>query len=551
MKQPIRCAIYTRKSTEEGLEHDFNSLDAQRQACEDFARSQKALGWRPSAKSYDDGGWSGGSMDRPALESLLCDIAKGKIDLVIVYKVDRLTRSLADFARIVDLFDQHDVSFVSVTQQFNTASSMGRLTLNVLLSFAQFEREVTAERIRDKIAASKRKGMWMGGTVPLGYDAKEKSLMVNEAEARTVRALFRLYLAHGSVAALKCVADAQGLRTKVRSSATETTGGRPFTRGHLYQLLRNPIYVGEVRHKGKTYPGLHEPIVDRDTWSLVQSKLNENAVARQTPRNGKQFNLLAGLLFDKNGRAFSPNYAVKKGRRYRYYVSKGLDVGGNSDARSLRLPAPSLEDTVCRIITKNLRDQKRLTDKLNLEIETARSASSIISAASTIADNLASSDRVAMRRLLKELVRGIVVTDDSITVELSTAILKAPSRSFILKEPLAICRRGVEAKIVLPSGNVPNVDERLIDLVADARHWLQSLADGTASSIRQLASLMGRSENDITRFIQLAFLAPDIVEEILKGQHPVDLTAEKLKRLPSLPHDWVEQRRILGFYRQS
>ncbi len=315
--------------------------------------------------------------------------------------------------------------------------------------------------------------------------------------------------------------------------------------------MRNPIYVGEIRHKGKTYPGLHEPIIDRDTWNLVQNKLKENAKARQTPRNGKQFNLLAGLLFDNNGRAFSPDYAVKKGRRYRYYVSKRLDHDGYHDKQTLRLPAPKLEDAVRQTVIRALKYPKNLVDNLKLESETACSAKSILTAASNLAEDLAKSDQVTTRRLLDDLVRRIVVTDDNITIELSSAVFDGSSRSIILRESLAVCRRGVEAKIVLPSNNTPRVDRRLVDLIVDARRWLQSLANGTALSIRQLAALEGRSENDITRFLQLAFLAPDIVEAILNGQQPVGLTAEKLKRLPSLPHDWVEQRRILGFYRQS
>src|SRR6201987_5732239 len=269
-----RCAIYTRKSSEEGLEQEFNSLAAQREACEAFIRSQQHEGWLLARTRYDDGGFSGGNMDRPALQGLLAEIRAGRFDIVVVYKVDRLTRSLADFARLVELFDAEAVSFVSVTQQFNTTSSMGRLTLNVLLSFAQFEREVTGERIRDKIAASKKKGMWMGGNVPLGYDADERTLVINPAEAETVRHIFALYRELGCVRRVKEEADRLGLRTKCRTAANGAErGGKPFSRGHLYTLLSNPIYTGRIAHKGEPPPGQQPALIDDESWSTVRDQL--------------------------------------------------------------------------------------------------------------------------------------------------------------------------------------------------------------------------------------------------------------------------------------
>jgi site-specific DNA recombinase len=274
-----RCAIYTRKSSEEGLEQDFNSLHAQREACEAFIKSQAGEGWRLVKTAYDDGGLSGGTMERPALQRLLADVNQGVIDVVVVYKVDRLTRSLTDFAKMVEVFDAHAVSFVAVTQQFNTTSSMGRLTLNVLLSFAQFEREVTGERIRDKIAASKQKGMWMGGLVPLGYEVHERRLMVNQSEAETVREIFRCYLELGCVRLLMEELNRRGIRSKVRVAKNgKTSGGNSFSRGALYVLLSNPIYIGEIRHKGVRHPGLHEPVVDRELWERTQRLLRSQAV---------------------------------------------------------------------------------------------------------------------------------------------------------------------------------------------------------------------------------------------------------------------------------
>ncbi len=346
MTTRIRCAIYTRKSTDDGLEQEFNSLQAQREACEAFIRSQRGMGWVALSAGYDDGGLSGGTIDRPALRSLLADIEMRRVDLVVVYKVDRLTRSLADFAKIVEVFDAHGVSFVSVTQQFNTTTSMGRLTLNMLLSFAQFEREVTSERIRDKIAASKQKGMWMGGPPPLGYDVEDKKLIVNAAEAEAVQRLFHLYLELGSVRSLKREADRQGLVTKRRRRDDRSTGGKPFSRGNLYQLLNNPLYVGEIPHRGKTYPGQHQAIIDRETWDAVQHRLTKNAPKRRSDENVKGSCLLTGLIHDDAGDPLSPTYAIKKGRRYRYYVSKRLVHSPDPHGDGWRVPAKELEEVV-------------------------------------------------------------------------------------------------------------------------------------------------------------------------------------------------------------
>ena len=328
-RQKLRCAIYTRKSTEEGLEQDFNSLDAQREACEAFIVSQKHEGWVALPTHYDDGGYSGGTLERPALQRLLADIRGSKVDVVVVYKIDRLTRSLLDFAKIVEVFDAHGVSFVSVTQAFNTATSMGRLTLNVLLSFAQFEREVTGERIRDKIAASKKKGMWMGGYPPLGYDVKDRKLVVNEAEAETVRYIFRRYQELRSVRLLKEHLDAAGIVSKRRTAPDgRPYGGKPIARGALYHMLQNRIYRGEIVHKDQAYPGEHDPIIDDDLWQEVQTTLATNRVDRGAGKGNRHLSLLAGLIYDAHGEPMTPSHAVKKGVRYRYYVSKSLLTGG-------------------------------------------------------------------------------------------------------------------------------------------------------------------------------------------------------------------------------
>src|SRR5499433_1898035 len=359
-----RCAIYTRKSSEEGLEQEFNSLAAQREACEAYIRSQQHEGWVLSKTRYDDGGFSGGNLERPALQHLLTDVRAGRVDIVVVYKVDRLTRSLADFARLVEIFDAQGVSFVSVTQQFNTTSSMGRLTLNVLLSFAQFEREVTGERIRDKIAASKKKGLWMCGNSPLGYRVSERALVIDPAEAETVRRIFALYCELGCVRRVKDEADRLGLRTKHRTTANGVErGGAAFSRGHLYRVLSNPIYTGRIAHKGQLYPGQHPALIDDETWTAVRDRLAAGAGAHRRRTQAAEPSLLAGLLVDPQGQRLTPSHAVKKGRRYRYSVSAALiNEAGTDGAQSWRLSAREIENAVITILVHALSSPTRLLE---------------------------------------------------------------------------------------------------------------------------------------------------------------------------------------------
>jgi site-specific DNA recombinase len=335
-----RCAVYTRKSSEEGLEQDFNSLHAQREASEAFIKSQQGEGWRLVKTAYDDGGLSGGNMERPALQQLLEDIRHGLIDVVVVYKVDRLTRSLADFAKMVEVFDAQGVSFVAVTQQFNTTNSMGRLTLNVLLSFAQFEREVTGERIRDKIAASKRKGIWMGGCPPIGYDVCDRRLVINQADAETVRQIYQRYLKAVSVPKLKKALDRDGVVSKIRVSRKgNRSGGQSFSRGTLYELLSNPIYIGEIRHKRERHPGQHQAILERGLWEKVQRRLLNGASRTAKPRTKLSPSPLAGKVFDETDEPLYVQAAMKDRRRYRYYVSRALVRGCKVDGqRRWRVP---------------------------------------------------------------------------------------------------------------------------------------------------------------------------------------------------------------------
>ncbi|HEY0312240.1 MAG TPA: recombinase family protein [Allosphingosinicella sp.] len=359
-----RCAIYTRKSTEEGLDQEFNSLDAQREACAAYVLSQRHEGWTLLPDYYDDGGFSGGNMDRPGLQRLLADVKSGKVNVIVVYKVDRLTRALSDFSKIVDILDAAGASFVSITQSFNTTTSMGRLTLNVLLSFAQFEREVISERVRDKVAASRRKGMWMGGTVPLGYDVVDRKLVVNEAEAETVRHIFRRYLELRSVRELMTALNAEGVRTKVQTMRDGTKrGGGPFVRGPLYCLLKNPVYAGKVRHHKAVYPGQHEQLMPEARWEEVQALLAENGAKRRLGTNAAEPSLLAGRIRDGDGRPMVASHSTKGARRYRYYIS----APGTGEAKGLRLPAGEVETLIRQAVAELLND----AGKLGHDLETA------------------------------------------------------------------------------------------------------------------------------------------------------------------------------------
>jgi DNA invertase Pin-like site-specific DNA recombinase len=344
----LRCAIYTRKSSEEGLDMEFNSLDAQREACEAYIASQRSEGWAAIREPYDDGGVSGGTLERPALQRLLADVEAGLIDVIVVYKIDRLSRSLMDFARLVEIFDRNQVTFVSVTQSFNTTTSMGRLTLNILLSFAQFEREVIGERIRDKFAASRKRGMWMGGYVPLGYDVRDRKLLVNEAEAATVRMIFKRFVAIGSATKLAKALVSESVRTK---------SGRPVDKGYIYRLLNSRVYLGEATHKDASYPGEHAPIIDRSLWDKVHSILQTSPRLRAANARARTPALLKGLIFTETGCAMTPAFTKKGTRLYRYYVS--MDVIRNraldENPGPLRLPAPMVEDAVIGEIHRMIR----------------------------------------------------------------------------------------------------------------------------------------------------------------------------------------------------
>ncbi len=558
----FRCAIYTRKSTEDGLEQDFNSLHAQREACEAYIRSQTSEGWQLIKAHYDDGGISGATMERPALKLLLEHIAEGKVDIVVVYKIDRLTRSLMDFARMVELFDKNQVSFVSVTQQFNTTTSMGRLTLNVLLSFAQFEREVTAERIRDKIAASKKKGMWMGGPPPLGYDVENRQLVINEAEADTVRSIYRLYLNCDGVSDLKEDLDRQGIRSKLRTYANgKTVGGVPLSRGMLYRLLSNPVYIGRVSHKDNIYDGQHDGIIPQDLWDAVQRKLADNRANRTSRTNASHPSLLAGLLYDETGDRLSPTHANNHGKRYRFYISHRLTTQRRRKTEGWRIPALELEKTVLSGLAGMLRDPEALLDLAKFNGADAAMIDSCTANAKEIAAQLQAGGSETTLQLLQQVISRIEIRPGSLKLEIRRhalgLILRGEPNALRATDgddiatidlPFHMRRRGVEAKLMLAgeTHSKPSQDTNLIQLIREVHRWIDHLTTGKVSSIDELAEHEGIPASEISRTLQLAFLAPGITKSILLGTQPADLTTQSLKRLGKLPACWREQRRLIS-----
>jgi site-specific DNA recombinase len=557
----LQCAIYTRKSTEEGLDQEFNSLDAQREACAAFITSQVGLGWKLASDRYDDPGFSGGSMERPALKRLLEDIRGKKVDVVVVYKIDRLTRSLTDFSRIVEVFDQAGVSFVSVTQQFNTTTSMGRLTLNVLLSFAQFEREVTAERIRDKIAASKRKGMWMGGVVPLGYRVENRKLVMHPEEAKTVHWLFERYIQIKSVRALVDEAASHGHagRTTVRKDGSSVTT-RPFGRGNLYHLLSNPIYVGSIRHKDMVYDGEHEPIIDQTIFDEVQRLLKAQTPARKSSSNQMDGHLLTGILYDEAGQKLRAVHASKKGVRYRYYVSRKLVEGRKKDADGWRLPANEVDSVVEHELIQILHDRTQLTDWIRKSHPTAYFAAALDRTAVLI--SVFKHDAMdARRELIHKLVRRVVLKPGTLTIDIDRSAvvgsllpeqpqpkLDQDDMPISIECPISLKRRGVEMRMLVTNSadRHREPDPDLIQLALRAHRYLALLVDGQGRTITDVAMVESVGASEVSRILPLAFLSPLVVDSILAGSQPISLTAQRLSRTPDLPASWRLQTELLA-----
>jgi DNA invertase Pin-like site-specific DNA recombinase len=513
--KPQRCAIYTRKSTEHNLDLAFNSLDAQREACEAYIKSQAHEGWRLISAKFDDGGLSGASLERPALQALLDQVRSEKIDIVVVYKVDRLTRSLADFAKLVELFDQHEVSFVSVTQSFNTTSSMGRLTLNVLLSFAQFEREVIGERVRDKIAASKRKGIWVGGPVPLGYRSVGKKLEIVPEDAALVRKIFADYLRLGAIGELSLSLEREAIKPRSRLlSNGATIAAARFMVGPLAHLLKNRFYVGEVVYKGEVHKGEHEPILDRELFEAVQARLAERKVLRKLERS-KSSAILMGLIFDDRGNPMSPSHANKKGVRYRYYVSHALLQNRKGDAGSIaRVSAPDVEALVCTALRRN--------DPSGAEIPDLE--------------------------LIRERVERVVVHQTELEILLrggeEGAGAGPPTCLSIPFTPNLPRKKGITRAPADQESINFETRAALLRAIARARGWLDFILSSKAASFDAIAAAENLAERHVRFLMPLAFLSPRIVSAIADGAAPDGLTVSGLAR--SLPHRWIDQERIFG-----
>jgi DNA invertase Pin-like site-specific DNA recombinase len=563
----LRCAIYTRKSSEEGLEQSFNSLDAQREACEAFIASQKHEGWNILPEMYDDGGFSGGTIERPAFQRLLVDVGEGKIDVVVVYKVDRLTRSLSDFAKIVEIFDKRSVSFVSVTQQFNTTTSMGRLTLNILLSFAQFEREVTGERIRDKIAASKKKGMWMGGPPSLGYDVKDRKLVINDTEAKTVQHIFRRYTELKSVRLLTADLDARCIVSKPRIASDGTRyGEKPLARGALYLMLQNRIYRGETVHKDKSYPGEHEAIVDEALWNEVQAILTENRVDRVLGTAKTQVSLLSGILFDAGGERMTPTHATKNNTRYRYYISRSL-LAGLAKHSGQRIPASNLEALVIGRIYNWLSDRAAMLDIIQSHTSEAGSQKRLIVGLQQYVATWPELRANDIRKLMLSIVARIQIHSDRIAISLyPIRLLRWLDRTNGAAEPaveaqsntddhfvtltilVRLKRVGQEMKMLVENGSdsaTPNTS--LVRALVRAHVIQDRIRADKSLTLEEIAKLEDIVPSYATRLFRLALLAPDIISAILNGKHPPELTTRRLLDNTRLPLDWNEQRRNLGF----
>ena len=498
-RKNVRCAVYTRKSTEHNLDLEFNSLDAQREACEAYIKSQLHEGWVLVPDRYDDGGISGGSLDRPDLQRLLADIRAGRVDIVVVYKVDRLTRSLTDFAKLVELFDAHKVSFVSITQAFNTTTSMGRLTLNVLLSFAQFEREVIGERVRDKIAASKAKGLWMGGNVPLGYVSQAKKLVILPEEAETVRLIYRRYLELGSIGLLLEDLRRKGIKTKRRVGADgRVYGGGDFGTGSLTHLLKNRLFIAEITHRDLVHAADHQPLLDRDLFEAVQAKLQKNKVARKLELKSTSY-LLTGLLFDSAGNLMSPSHSVKKGVRYRYYVSQGLlqNRRGSELGEITRVSSPDIEDVITGFLHQRTRVVGDLADALRVH------------------------------------VHKIVVHAGALEVYLSLAGDGSTDghRVALSWQPRVGClEKGVAHKPAQPGGDDARSRETLLCAIANARRWLNELLEG--ATILEIAQAAGVGMRQTRTLLNLAFVPPAEIRRLLDGSGPVPTVTELAGRVP-------------------
>lgn len=545
-RKVIRCAIYTRKSTEEGLEQDFNSLDAQREACESYIKSQQHEGWTLIDKQYNDGGFSGGTLERPAVKELFQDIEDGKIDIVVVYKVDRLTRSLMDFSKIVELFDKHSTSFVSITQQFNTTTSMGRLTLNILLSFAQFEREVTGERIRDKVAASKKKGMWMGGSVPIGYKLQDKKLVEDDSHADKVRLIFDKYLE------LKSVPE---LITYLKNNDIRTRTNALFIKGPLYHILQNPVYIGLIKHKDKIYEGEHSGIIDQNAFDRAQELLRQNRNSYACPDTNNA-SLLAGKIFDDKGNRMSPSHSNTRNRRYRYYVSQAITQFRKQEAGSIsKIPAGEIERVVIDEIKTFLFDIQNIQQHIShfdvhkqkellFAIESLESRLGNVFVRAVLNKVVVYKERVEITICKKQLLKSLEAI--AYYTNLPEKSKKGSDEPILLVKNIKlvkIAKKGTKI-IVGHQNSTSEINQSLVKAIAKSFYWNSFLLSGKAKNSIDIQKMENLNDNTyIKDVLRLRFLAPDIIESILSGTNPPDWTVQKLLRIRSL--DWDEQRRNL------
>jgi site-specific DNA recombinase len=557
----VRCAIYTRKSSEEGLEQSFNSLHAQREACEAFIVSQRHEGWQVIPTQYDDGGFSGGNVQRPALKQLLEDIAARLVDTVVVYKVDRLTRSLMDFAKIIEVFDKQGVSFVSVTQQFNTTSSMGRLTLNVLLSFAQFEREVTGERIRDKIAASKKKGLWMGGVAVRGYDVEDGRLVLNPSEAKTVEEIFTQYLNLGSVGELKKYLDQRDIRTQVRTAANgRVYGGQLYSRGSLYKLLNNEVYGGRIAHRGASYVGQHPAIIPAETREKVRALLAVNTQGQRQGRTKTTPSVLSGLVFDADGNRYTPTHALKNGRRYRYYTSQAVIQKRKKTSYLDRIPAKELEQVVFTRIQTLLASPQELASAYTESALLVHDIGRLLAAAQKLSAGWPELTPEKTTELLDHTVRRIIVRASEVEIGLDLTALAAcllqerleasaaegreshSGRNLLtLKCVFTIARRRGELRLALSGSDENNTrsSSTLVKAIVTAHGWRERIIAGEVYSTKQLARETKLNSSYVSRILRMAALSPDIVDAIIRDRLVADRSLMAV--VTDLPLAWKRQ----------
>lgn len=535
----LRCAIYTRKSSEEGLEKDFNSLDAQREACEAYIKSQQHEGWVLIEKQYNDGGFSGGTLERPSLKALLSDIESGNIDIVVVYKVDRLTRSLMDFSKIVERFDSHETSFVSITQHFNTTSSMGRLTLNILLSFAQFEREVTGERIRDKMAASKKKGMWMNGVAPIGYLNSDRTLDIDEENAKKIRLIFDKYLELRSVHSLKTYLEEKNITTKT---------GKRFSKGHLYHMLSNQTYIGKIEHKENVYEGLHESIIEEEVFLKVQKLLSENRRRKTCSTDKKNPSLLAGKLFDDKNNYMSPSHSNTRNRKYRYYVSQALIQHRRNEAGTIsKIPAGEIEKIVTQEIKAFIFDANNiqpLFKKANIHKQKA-----------LLNDITGKIDNQFIRTILSKVVIykekiEITICKEQLLKTLESIAYNTdfPEESKVQTETPIIRTKDIKISSTAKNGSVliltdfdtqkAEINPQLVKAIMKSYHLHNQILAG--EKMMDVAN-----SSYLKKVLELRFLSPKITESILKGTQPKDISIQKLFNIKTL--DWNKQKELLKF----